>query len=102
MFAHTESHIVSAPMAKFIVQNDGRFKKSHETVFTPFNAFINKTFQSARVAVHGNNTYLDKVANDYLHRPDELEDLNLFSFFSQYSSRSRTIADENLLDKKKW
>jgi hypothetical protein len=80
---HTESVVVSAPMAWFLMRNQSRFLFSHTHGYAPFYGFLKKSVFSSIISMHG-EAFMSNPMNDYLYRPQELEDLNWYEFVAYY------------------
>ena len=83
VLSHTKGHVVSAPMAWFIMRRGSRFLFSNDFAYVCLDAILGRPMASRIVANH-QVTFLDNKINDYIHRPKELEDTNLYDFIEQY------------------
>ena len=83
VLSHTESVVVSVMMAWFLMRNESRFLFSHTHAYAPFDGFLKKSQFSSVISIHG-ETFISNRMNDYLFRPQELEDLNWYEFVAYY------------------
>jgi hypothetical protein len=89
VFAHTRAHIISAPMAKYLIRNKSRFRFSHNFEFVPIETvsrIINDAPFLLQIRQQGKRAFFSSRALDYLYRPVELETLSMYAFFSHYES----------------
>jgi hypothetical protein len=88
IMAHTHAHIVSAPMARHIIMNKERFEYSHEFIKIPLDGikalmfdrkvrFFMRKFKGRDIPF----TY----ALNYVKRPDAMEDMSVYDFYSKTS-----------------
>ena len=95
VYAQTRAHIISAPLARFLIKTDSRFIFSHDFTFIPlqnFNKYVmNKTF-TANLRVGKSFATVTSKILDYIYRSKDLEDLNVYEFFSHYESVNHTVA----------
>jgi hypothetical protein len=96
ILSHTESTVVSGPMAWFIMRNRSRFLFSHDHSHTALEAFLGRSTPSRLVNIHGNAVVLNRC-DDYVHRPEELEDLNWYEFTSGYEVINISKSNEDAI-----
>ena len=83
-------HVVSAPMASYLVRNQSRFRFSEEFAYVPIREMVeilegNGKEMKMSVHCHENGCFYSSQALHYLHRPKALkEDLCMLNFFQQY------------------
>ena len=75
VLSHTESVVVSAPMAWFLMRNQSRFLFSHDYAYAPFNLLLKRSVPSKIITVNQKTFFLNHI-DDYLYRPLELEHVN--------------------------
>jgi hypothetical protein len=95
----TSEHVVSAPMAAYIVRNQSRFRCSHPFKYVPAKDIadlIEEKGGDLRMSVMGHykGAFLSNDALHYLHRPESLEDLSLVEFSEDYET-VRIYDEEN-------
>ena len=86
-YAHNSVNIVGGPLASWLTRHGTRFLYSHEFVWCPTddiyrlmrNCPIKMTLKTV-----GNSSFLENSAMHYLCRPEELENLCPWEFFSKY------------------
>jgi hypothetical protein len=83
ILSHTDSVIVSAPMAWFLMRNQSRFLYSHDFAYAPFDVLTKRTIPSRIVNV-GTNMFVWNRLDDYVYRPQELEHLSWYDFVAEY------------------
>jgi hypothetical protein len=106
VFAHTRAHVMSAPMAKYLIRNKSRFRFSHNFEFVPIETvsrIINDAPFLLQIRQQGRRAFFTSRALDYLYRPDQLEQISMYEFFSSYESvnNNRKNANSTLLVFKK-
>ena len=87
IIAHCQSHIISGPLAWYILKNGSRFKFSHNFAFIPIRSFHNWLLgQSVEYHLqHHDQTYLKRsLVHNYIYRPTELNSLSLWDYVSWY------------------
>ena len=93
IFAHTRAHIISAPLAKYVIGNKSRFRFSHEFQHVPIET-INRLFNDESFFVQVRQTmkksFFVSKAFDYLFRPIQLAHLSIYGFFTHYESVALT------------
>jgi len=93
VLVNTGAHVVSAPLARYIVMNGSRFRYSHDFAHVPLAAFLDKPF-AKRVKAMGDNTYFEDQMKNYLFRSDELMEHNLLDFVSEFDVRRMSKKDK--------
>ena len=87
-FAHQRSNVIGAPLSSFLTRNDERFIFSHPTVWIPMKdlkSLVNDNHvSSSAIIYHGKTPFFLCSALHYLTRPEELEDICAFDFYSEY------------------
>ena len=86
-FAHQKTNVVGAPMAAFLTRRKSRFIFSHKTTWCPLRdikAVLRGEAASVMLMHHGKVPFFQCSALHYLCRPEELEELSPFEFYSQY------------------
>ena len=87
-FAHQKSNVIGAPLSSFLTRNPERFIFSHPTVWIPMKdlkSLINKkSVSNSEIIYHGKVPFFNCVAMHYLTRPEELQNLLAFNFYSEY------------------
>ena len=85
VLAHTQGHVVSAPMAWFIMRRGSRFLFSNDFGYVCLDAMLGRTTASRIARVAGTSSvFLDNKINDYVFRPQELEHVNLYDFIALF------------------
>ena len=90
----TSEHVVAAPMAAYLVRNNGsRFKFSHEFQYVPIREMIaylmgDYDYNNLNMSVlnHDDGCFLSNQVLCYLCRPIELEDLSMIEFFEEWET----------------
>jgi hypothetical protein len=73
-----ESTVVSGPMAWFLMRNESRFLLfSHDHAYAAFDGLLGHVVPSRVVNIGANTFVLNRIDN-YIYRPEELEDLNWY------------------------
>ena len=81
----TNAHVVSAPMASFLIRNRSRFEFSHEFQFVCLSDFIKEASSDYAIGTNEEGTpYIKSSVANYTMRPKELEDVCLYDFISEY------------------
>ena len=87
VFSHTRAHVISAPLARFLIKHNSRFLFSHQFVHVPLttfnNALMGRSFQVNLRNVNGFATLNARVFN-YIFCPKSLEHLSVMEFFTQF------------------
>lgn len=94
VLSHTSAHVVSAPMAWFIVRNQSRFLFGHDSAYIGLEGFLGKQTTSPLMFNNQHSFLLDKV-KDYVFRPMELVDVSLYDFVMNYVVVNRTKKNED-------
>ena len=93
VLSHTQGHVVSAPMAWFIMRKGCRFLFSNDFGYVCLDGMLGRTTAS-RIAPCGPSVFLDNKLNDYVFRPKELERVNLYDFISCYDIKYASNKNE--------
>jgi hypothetical protein len=100
-FAHQRTNVVGAAMASYLTRNKTRFHFSHKTAWCPLRDICSLVEGGeASVLVMENNKvpFFPCAALNYLSRPDELQDVSAFHFYSRYEVVRQTKQNsKNLL-----
>ena len=87
IIADCQSHIISGPLAWYIMRNGSRFRFSHKFTFIPIHSFHNWVVgQPIEYSLQRHeHTYLKRsLVYNYIYRPIELNDVSLWDFASRY------------------
>ena len=91
MLLSTSAHICSAPMASYLVQNNGsRFRYSHDFAYVNLKNFEKATLQDLSLDLIDGNTFLTSDVANYLFCPEELEDVCSYDFLSNFTVTRKT------------
>ena len=66
VLSHTESTVVSGPMAWFLMRNESRFLFSHDHAYAAFDGLLGRVVPS-RIINIGANTFMLNRINDYIY-----------------------------------
>ena len=92
--AHNSSNIISAWLAKHLINHRSRFRFSHDFRRVPHNSVQAEIIQGAsqwrRVKSYNGELYIDSSALQYLHRPSSLETVSLTEFVLRYHVARKT------------
>jgi Helitron helicase-like domain at N-terminus/PIF1-like helicase len=97
-YAHQKENVVSAAMASHLLRYESRFIFSHTVVWCPLHDLElvltnKKSFTTLR---HANQRpFYNNAAMHYLCRPQELDDVCVFDFFSKYDVVTRRSKNRN-------
>ena len=98
----TTEHVVSAPMASYLVRNQSRFRYSHDFQYVPVRETIdilmnNLTRDDLEMNVMGHNKgcFLSNQALHYIHRPKELNHMFMKEFFEEYEIKKTGFKDDD-------
>ena len=87
VFSHTRAHVISAPLARYLIKNNSRFVFSHRFVHIPLatfnNVLLGKKFEVTLRNTNGFATLNSRVIN-YIFRPKCLENVSVYDFFTSY------------------
>ena len=91
----TSEHIVSGPMASYLVRNNGsRFKYSENFQYVPIREMsdflmngMDESTVDMSVLTHDDGCFLNNQVLHYIHRPKKLEYVPMLDFFEQYEVR---------------
>jgi len=86
--------VVSGPMAWFLMRNESRFLFSHDHAYAAFDGLLGHVVPS-RIVNIGANTFVLNRIDDYIYRPEELEDLNWYDFVARYDVKHISKANED-------
>ena len=96
---HCRSHIISAPLARYIVTNGSRFKFSHKFAYIPifdFHKYVLGQKIQGTLKWH-RKTYLERsLVFDYVYQPKALNKVSLWDFVKHYMVVP--ITENNKLD----
>jgi len=97
-FSHQKTNVVGTAMASFLTRNGSRFIMSH-LVWCPLRD-VGELLSGGQVnatILHGKTPFVQTIALHCLCRPPELENLNVFDFYSPYKLvRATSTNSENL------
>ena len=89
IYAHTNAHIMAAPMAHFLSLHGSRFRFLHHSNFLPVigieSYLLGENTTGIVRTIAGKSAWYHK-AMDYVFRPHELETMSLLNFFQQVKS----------------
>jgi hypothetical protein len=94
VFSHTRAHVTSAPMAWYIMKNGGRFQFSEEGSYIPLDAFMGRG-NGLAVSKLGESVFISNMMDDYIFRPTELENYNLYDFSMHFEIINKTKYQAN-------
>ena len=78
-------------MASYLVRNNGsRFRYSHDFAYVNLKNFEKATLQDLSLDSIDGNTFLTSDVANYLFRPEELEDVCLYDFLSNFTVTRKT------------
>ena len=86
----TSEHVVSAPMASYLVRNQSRFQFSEEFAYIPIREVVELLESNGRdlklsVQGHTKGCFYSSQALHYLHRPKNIaEHMSMMDFFQEY------------------
>ena len=84
---NTNTHVVSAPMATYLVRNGSRFGYANEFQYISVKSFLSGCLNDIILTSnYKGSTFLKSLVTNYLCRPLELKDTSVYDFFSNYSS----------------
>ena len=84
---NTNTHVVSAPMATYLVRNGSRFEYANEFQYISVKSFLSGCLDDIILTSnYKGSTFLKSLVANYLCRPLELKDTSVYDFFSKYSS----------------
>jgi hypothetical protein len=96
VLANALAHVISAPLAAFIVHEGSRFVKSHDTVTLPMPAFFKKQLD-VKLEYRGKRSYFNNLLFNYQFRPKSLENISAYEFFEQYEMTPLKKNDHTIL-----
>ena len=94
VLSHTKGHVVSAPMAWFIMRRDSRFLFSNEFAYVCLDGILGRRI-SSRVLTNPQGTFLENKIQDYIFRPAELDQVNLYDFVMHYDVKNWSKKNED-------
>jgi hypothetical protein len=94
VLSHTESTVVSGPMAWFLMRNGSRFLFSHDHAYAAFDGLLGRAIPN-RIVNIGATTFLLNQIEDYIYQPKELEHLNWYDFVAKYNVKPISNANED-------
>jgi len=86
-FAHQKMNVCGAAMASYLTRNKSRFIMSHDSVWCPLRdlqALLTGGSAYTTIAHNGRTPFFQCYALHYLCRPQSLQDLRAYHFYSQY------------------
>ena len=101
-FAHNSKNVISSTLAKFLINNSSRFGYSHKFAYIPIRELksiinsraIDMVIQTCESTLSNGrtttNAFLCGTALHYIYRPDELEDISSYEFYTEYEIVRRT------------
>ena len=96
IYSHTSAHVVAAPMAHYLALEGSRFQYSHDHCYLPVHIMENmledKPVLMKFRSVNGRQVPYNH-AMAYLHRPNEMEDMCSYEFYSRCTTMSRSQAE---------
>ena len=93
-FSMSNSNVIGAPLAAYLLRNETRFKMSHSTKWVSMND-INTLLNDGSVKVFFQGNYGNNHAYDYLCRPEQLEKVSVKDFYTHYVYLKRQPTEEN-------
>ena len=96
VLANSSAHVISAPLASFIIHEGSRFIKSHDTVTMPIPAFFKQQLD-VKLELRGKRSYFNNLLFNYQYRPTSLEHLCAYDFFEQYEMTRLKKDDPSIL-----
>jgi hypothetical protein len=85
--SQTESTVVSGPMAWFLMWNESLFLFSHDHFFISLKNLLGGSVLP-RIDNTGSSAFVINMIHDYIYRPRELDNLNLYDFVAGYDVKS--------------
>ena len=96
--AHNSSNIISAWLAKHLINHRSRFRFSHDFCRVPHYSIQTEIIQGSsqwrRVKNYNGELYIDSSALQYLHQPKSLESLSLTEFVLKYHVAQKTNTNQ--------
>ena len=97
-FAHSSSNVISAWLAKYLINERSRFKFSHEFRNVPHfslqEEIIHHESKWRQLKQYDGVLYIDSPALQYLHRPVSLENTSLTDFVLNYHIAKKSKDNE--------
>ena len=84
---HNSRNIISAPMAAYLSRNNSRFKMSHLLGFIPMldiKKYLDGKDFNTTIRTGGTSKYFESSVLNYILRPNDLKNINLFEFTRTY------------------
>jgi hypothetical protein len=97
VIAHTNAHILAAPMAHYITLYGSRFRRSHDHSFLPsfgLDSMLRGDNMTMTFKTIGGEQKATHRCMDYIYRPVDFEDMSAYEFYS-----SIKVDYKNKLDK---
>jgi hypothetical protein len=97
IMAHTQAHIVSAPMARHIVLNEDRFAYSHEFAKIPLDGIMGLLLgKPVRMfmRMYGGKQVKFTYAMNYTLRPNQMEGMCVYEYFATTTTMGRKAAEK--------
>ena len=99
----TNSHVCSATMASYLLRNKSRFHFSHDFAYVNLTHFDTDDIQNYVMNSDNDGVpFMHSYVSDYIHRPEQLEDVCLYDFFSLYTVRKTKGNERNTSTKLAW
>ena len=100
--AHNSKNVISATMAKFLINNNSRFGMSHTIYYVPLydmkrildSNYVMLTISKTIVPGPKVHNYIEGSSLHYLFRPDNLECISLLEMIVKYEIRRRKSGDD--------
>ncbi len=92
------THVVSAPLAWYLISKHSRFRFSHEFQHCNLHNFEDiaegKPVKCFLTGQNKEKMVLTHTAVEYLNRPDDLEDLSVYQYLENYKAMNFTRSDK--------
>jgi len=94
-FNLTDSNVIGAPLASYLLRNESRFTTSHQCKYVSMHD-IEALLEGRNVSRYRyDRRYTTNNAYDYLCRPEELEAMSARDFYTDYVHQKSQPTDEN-------
>jgi len=80
----TSAHIVSAPLASYLIRNESRFGYSNEFAYIFTDGFFKDELNELSLSAVDGQVFMTSFVANYRFRPQALEDTNLYDFVCNY------------------
>jgi len=97
IYTHTSGHIVAAPMAHYMAKNMSRFLYSHSSCWLPVHGIEKLTKDEKMVMTFrniGDSQKCFHASMHYAYRPQKMEDMCFYEYYSKIEFTSKTKATE--------